>query len=174
MTGTGKGSYILLVSLAEGSTIKVGSLPHSYFPAGSYAYVGSAMGGFKPRLERHLRARKKGHWHIDYLLERASITGIILCQTEARVECAIARALSGQFEGVPGFGSSDCRCPSHLFRSADGRGMEQAVLAVVNSLPAAKRVHRLRPDYSGEGESPSLRLVQITEHCSHLSSQGSG
>jgi len=174
MPGARKGSYILLVSLAEGSTIKAGSLPHSYFPAGSYAYVGSAMGGFKPRLERHLRANKKLHWHIDYLLERAGITSIILCQTEARVECVIAQALNGQFECVPGFGASDCRCPSHLFLSADGRQMEQTILAIVNSLPAAKRIHRLHPDYSGEGEWLSLRLAQITEHCSHLPSHGSG
>jgi Uri superfamily endonuclease len=151
MTSTGKGSYILLISLAEGGTIKAGSLPPSYFPAGSYAYVGSAMGGFKSRLERHLRAEKRRHWHIDYLLERASISGIILCQTEARVECAIARALSGQFEGVPGFGSSDCRCPSHLFRSADGRRMEPAVLAVLNSLPVDKRIRRLRPITRAKG-----------------------
>jgi Uri superfamily endonuclease len=174
MASACKGSYILLVSLAKGSTIKAGSLPLSYFPAGSYAYVGSAMSGFKPRLERHLRAGKKRHWHIDYLLERASITGIILCQTEARVECFIAQALSQQFEHVPSFGSSDCRCPSHLFLSADEHRMEQTILATVNSLPIDKRIHRLRPDYSGEGGSPPLRLEQITEHCSHLSSHGSG
>jgi Uri superfamily endonuclease len=150
MAGVWKGSYILLISLPQGSTIKAGSLPYSYFPAGSYAYVGSAMGGFKPRLKRHLRAEKMCHWHIDYLLERASITGIILCQTTARVECVIAQALRQQFEYVPGFGSSDCRCPSHLFHSADERQTEQAILAVVNSLPVDKRVHRLRPDYSGE------------------------
>ena len=151
MTGTGKGSYILLISLAEGGTIKAGSLPPSYFPAGSYTYVGSAMSGFKPRLKRHLRAEKKRHWHIDYLLERASITGIILCQTGDRVECVIAQALSRQFEGVPGFGSSDCRCPSHLFRSADGRRMEPTILAVLNSLPAAKRIRRLRPITRAKG-----------------------
>jgi Uri superfamily endonuclease len=144
MTGTWRGSYILLISLSQGSTIKAGGLPPSYFPAASYAYVGSAMGGFKARLARHLRAEKRRHWHIDYLLERAGITGLILCQTEARVECAIARTLSGQFTSVPGFGSSDCRCPSHLFLSTDGRGLEQAVLAAANSLPVAKRIHRLR------------------------------
>ena len=90
------------------------------------------------------------------------------------MECVIAQALSGQFECVPGFGASDCRCPSHLFLSADGRQMEQTILATVNSLPVDKRIHRLHPDYSGEGEWLSLRLAQITEHCSHLPSHGSG
>jgi len=142
----GKGIYTLLMTLAEGSTIKAGSLPDTYFPAGSYAYVGSAMGGFKTRLGRHLRANKKLHWHIDYLLERANITGIILCQTEARVECVIAQALSRQFEGIPGFGASDCRCPSHLFLSADAHRMEQATLVIVDSLPIDKRIYWLRPE----------------------------
>jgi Uri superfamily endonuclease len=174
MASVCKGSYILLVTLAQGSTIRAGSLPPSYFPAGSYAYVGSAMGGFEPRLKHHLGAGKKHHWHIDYLLERASIIGVILCQTEARVECTIAQALSRQFEGIPGFGSSDCRCPSHLFLSPDAHRMEQAALEIVNSLAAARRIHRLYPDYSEEGESPPFRLGQITEHCSQLSSHGSG
>jgi Uri superfamily endonuclease len=173
MTGTRRGSYILLMLLSQGSTIQAGSLPPGYFPAASYAYVGSAMGGFKSRLARHLRAEKKRHWHIDYLLERADITGLILCQTEARVECAIARALSGQLASVPGFGASDCRCPSHLFLSTDGRGLEQAVLTVVNALPIAKRIHRLRPDYSGGEGRPPFRLAQTAEHCSHRPSHGS-
>ena len=32
------------------------------------------MGGLDARVARHLRAEKKLHWHIDYLLERASVT----------------------------------------------------------------------------------------------------
>ena len=100
-----KGSYTLLIQLPEEQTITTGRLKATYFPRGYYAYVGSAMGGFKSRLNRHLKSNKKPHWHIDYLLEKASISEIILCETKDRAECAIAQALSCQFDSIPGFGS---------------------------------------------------------------------
>ena len=74
------GSYILLIKLPEEKTISTGSLKSVHFHRGYYAYVGSAMGGFKARLNHHLKGNKKPHWHIDYLLQEASITGIILCE----------------------------------------------------------------------------------------------
>ena len=114
-----KGSYVILIELPEEQTISIGSLKAIYFPRGYYAYVGSAMGGFKSRLNRHLKSNKKPHWHIDYLLNKASINRIILCETEDRTECTIAQALSHQFDSIPGFGSSDCKCRSHLFFIAD-------------------------------------------------------
>ncbi len=128
-----KGSYVLLIELPEGQTITTGSLKAIYFPRGYYAYVGSAMGGFKSRLNRHLKSNKKPHWHIDYLLEKASISEIILCETKDRAECAIAQALSCQFDSIPGFGSSDCKCRSHLFFATDK--MEPTIMATLSSLP---------------------------------------
>ena len=68
------GAYILLTHLAQGEEIEVGRLGTFLFCRGEYAYVGSAMGGLDARVARHLRAEKKLHWHIDYLLERASVT----------------------------------------------------------------------------------------------------
>ena len=110
-----KGSYVLLVKLLEERTIRTGSLNAVKFPRGYYAYVGSAMNGFKSRLSHHLKRDKKLHWHIDYLLQEASITDIIIGESGDRIECAIAQALSSQFDSIPGFGSSDCKCRSHLF-----------------------------------------------------------
>ena len=136
-----KGSYILLIRLPEGQTIKAGSVPDNYFPSGYYAYVGSAMGGLKSRLNRHLRKDKRPHWHIDYLLPKAPISGIILCPAEARVECLIAQALSHQFDSIPGFGSSDCKCRSHLFFSDNENRMKSTIMATLNSLPIDKRIH---------------------------------
>ena len=136
-----KGSYILLIRLPEEQTIKIGSVPDNYFPSGYYAYVGSAMGGLKSRLNRYLEKDKRPHWHIDYLLQKASISGIIRCQTEERVECVIAQALSHQFDSIPGFGSSDCKCRSHLFFSADETRMKSTILATLNSLLIDKRIH---------------------------------
>ena len=127
-----KGSYTLLIELPEEQTITIGSLKAIYFPRGYYAYVGSAMGGFKSRLNRHLKSNKKPHWHIDYLLEKASISEIILCETNDRVECTIAQALNGQFDSIPGFGSSDCKCRSHLFFATDK--MKPTIMATLSSL----------------------------------------
>ena len=136
-----KGSYILLIRLPKGQTINAGSVPDNYFPSGYYAYVGSAMGGLKSRLNRHLKKDKRPQWHIDYLLQKAPISGIILCQAEERVECLIAQALSHQFDSILGFGSSDCKCRSHLFFSADENRMKSTILATLNSLPIDKRIH---------------------------------
>ena len=129
-----KGSYILLIELAEEQTIAIGSLGVLYFPPGHYAYVGSAMGGVESRLNRHFRGTKKIHWHIDYLLQKASISSAITCETKDKVECTIARALKAQFDSTPGFGSSDCKCPSHLFFANDGSQMKSTLLATLNSL----------------------------------------
>jgi sugar fermentation stimulation protein A len=141
----GRGSYVLLIRLAAGQAIKAGSRPETYFPAGYYAYVGSAMGGFKPRLDRHHRKAKTRHWHIDYLLEKAAISGTALVETAVRAECAIAGALSHHFDTVPGFGASDCRCPSHLFFAADEAKLRDGVRSVLDSLPFDKRVRWLSP-----------------------------
>jgi Uri superfamily endonuclease len=121
---TDKGSYVLVLVLPEKRKISTGSLGAIDFKAGNYAYVGSALGGLESRLNRHLRSNKKLHWHIDYLLQEADICSIVICRTDERNECNIARALSGRFESVKNFGSSDCRCRSHLFYSCGGMAGE--------------------------------------------------
>ena len=133
-----KGSYILLIKLPEQQTITIGSLNAIDFPRGYYAYVGSALGGLKSRLNRHLKGNKKPHWHIDYLLEKAAITDIIICETQERIECTIAQALKGQFDPISGFGASDCKCNSHLFFAA--REMKSTILAILNLLDIRPRL----------------------------------
>jgi len=117
--GRVKGSYVLLVELSTGKDIFVGKLGYVSFPKASYAYVGSAMNGLRARLARHLRGEKKLHWHIDYLLKEAEVEEIILCPGKERVECSLAQALAGKFQSVPGFGSSDCKCRSHLYFASE-------------------------------------------------------
>jgi Uri superfamily endonuclease len=114
-----KGSYILLIELATKKDIFVGKLGNISFPKATYAYVGSAMNGLRARLARHLRREKKLHWHIDYLLKEAEVEEIILCQGDDRVECSLAQALAGELQSVPGFGSSDCKCRSHLYFASE-------------------------------------------------------
>ena len=135
-----KGSYVLLIQLPKEQTITIGSLKALHLPGGYYAYVGSAMSGFKTRISRHLKRNKRQHWHIDYLLEKVSITGVILCETEDRTECAIAQALSHHFNCIPGFGSSDCRCHSHLFFATDEKQLKLTIITVLNSLDIQPRL----------------------------------
>ena len=126
-----KGSYILLIELAEERTISVGSLKDIHFQSGCYAYAGSAMGGLRSRLDRHLKIDKKFRWHIDYFLRWASVRDIIIYETEERIECTIAETLSRRFKPVPGFGSSDCKCASHLFFT--GKGTVQEIIKMLES-----------------------------------------
>lgn len=110
-----KGSYVLLIELPEEQTVTAGRLGAIDFTPGHYAYAGSAMNGLYPRIKRHLRAEKKLRWHIDYLLQKARVKDIIICEAGEKIECSIARALQRHYDSVPGFGCSDCKCPSHLF-----------------------------------------------------------
>jgi len=109
------GSYVLLIELCEEGDIVVGALGAIAFPEGFYAYVGSAMGGLKSRIDYHLREKKHPHWHIDYLLNKAQVIQVIFAQTDRRLECALAQILTKEIDAIPGFGSSDCKCKSHLY-----------------------------------------------------------
>jgi Uri superfamily endonuclease len=76
------------------------------------------MNGLEARTRRHLEARGKKRWHIDYLMELAEEREALLVPSEDDIECALAdrlRSLPGTCEPIAGFGSSDCRCRSHLF-----------------------------------------------------------
>jgi len=139
-----KGSYVLIMELPRQQTITIGSLSEVYFPGGYYAYVGSALGGVKSRLGRHLNRNKKPHWHIDYLARKAAIADIIIGETNSRVECAIAQALGSQFDSISGFGSSDCHCPSHLFFSAEERQMKSAIIMTFELLAIPPKLIGLR------------------------------
>ncbi|HDH99486.1 MAG TPA: GIY-YIG nuclease family protein [Firmicutes bacterium] len=111
------GLYLLLLRLDEPEEITVGRLGRFEFPSGYYIYVGRAKRGLYLRAARHRRGSKRPRWHIDYLRERADWVGV-----EVRFgqdgECELARKvaeLPGAEELVPGFGSSDCGCRTHLF-----------------------------------------------------------
>jgi HEAT repeat protein len=59
------------------------------------------------------------HWHVDYLREHAAWGGAWVHLSDKRLECdwALAlRHLPGARAPVPGFGTSDCRCPTHLIQ----------------------------------------------------------
>jgi Uri superfamily endonuclease len=112
----------------------VGGLGSISFMPGGYAYVGSALGGLEARIRRHLRAAKKNHWHIDYLLAKAPLRRIIIAESSQRLECRLADRLGGQFDAVPSFGSSDCRCPGHLFFAPAPEELEEAAVEAFSAL----------------------------------------
>ena len=114
-----RGSYLLLLELRRARRLDVGRLGRLRFEAGWYVYVGSAMQGLTARLARHVRRRKRFHWHIDYLRDAADTVIPLPIRSSRREECDLAAAVGGLLEPGPvGFGCSDCSCPTHLFRGA--------------------------------------------------------
>lgn len=119
-----RGVYQLLIKLDSDKIMPVGRLGVFEFPAGYYVYTGSAMNGLDHRVARHLSNVKRFHWHIDYLLEQSSIIRYAIkeCSAGVRLECgcnAAMLAMEGASTPVKGFGSSDCKCRSHLVYFAD-------------------------------------------------------
>jgi Uri superfamily endonuclease len=113
-----KGTYVLIMLLAKNQKIKPGKLPESEYRKGTYLYVGRARTRLEARIKRHIQHQKKIHWHIDYLLQKAVIKDIWI-RPNFFGECLTAAKIQ-KFSPAPaaspkGFGSSDCRCPSHLF-----------------------------------------------------------
>jgi endonuclease-3 len=67
------------------------------------------------RIERHLKKEKSKFWHIDYLLQYATIKRVWIGPIP---EEKIARLLEKNLKvAVPAFGSSDKESISHLFVS---------------------------------------------------------
>jgi Uri superfamily endonuclease len=95
--------------------VDVGSLGSLKIERGRYAYVGSAKAGLWSRVGRHLAGSDKKRWHIDYITGLADKKMVFHGDYAEGKECETARMLSSRFSPVKGFGSSDCRCGSHLF-----------------------------------------------------------
>jgi Uri superfamily endonuclease len=115
-----RGCYQLLLYLNKKSRIGIGKKGEYDFPEGYYIYTGSALNGLEVRINRHLRKEKKSFWHIDYLLQHCKILNVILYnqgQKNAVTECQLNKKSLRKKNSavvVKGFGSSDCRCASHL------------------------------------------------------------
>ena len=146
-----KGSYILLAELASSKDILVGKLGHISFPKAFYAYVGSAMNGFEARLARHLKDRKKPHWHIDYLLSEAELAGMILCPGGKRTECFLARALAKEFQSIPNFGSSDWECKNHLYFAEDKSRLKVKIAEMVSQTVLVYKIFSPKERENGAG-----------------------
>jgi Uri superfamily endonuclease len=121
------GTYALMIYSSEYLSLKIGRLGAYEIPPGFYVYVGSALRGLKSRLKHHTSSEKSLHWHIDYLLLHTRIIQIWYSLSSDRLECkwnAIAAGLSGATPVIRGFGSSDCKCWTHLTRFSDEPSFE--------------------------------------------------
>ncbi len=133
-----KGSYILFIHLPTGKEIRIGKKGKIYFPADWYVYIGSALNSLTGRINRHLKKEKNLHWHIDYLLQHASIETIFFKQSSTHEECTLATQFLKNSEPINGFGCSDCRCQSHLFH-----GPKQQLHQIIHKMNL-KRYHQAK------------------------------
>ena len=131
MTDADGGTYTLLLELSRDAALEVGALGTHRFPAGAYAYTGSALGsGGFARVDRHRRLAAgesdTRHWHVDYLTGHPATDLVtVVTSAGADVECAVAgRVPDGP---VDGFGASDCDCRSHLATAPSLSALTEAV-----------------------------------------------
>ncbi len=112
------GTYALILALQAPAELQIGCLGRIQFDSPFYLYFGSAFGpgGLEARIRHHLQPARRAHWHIDYLRQEADVLGVWYSYDRARLECIWANAALVQrgVSLIPRFGSSDCRCQSHL------------------------------------------------------------
>ncbi|HNR65750.1 MAG TPA: GIY-YIG nuclease family protein [Atribacterota bacterium] len=113
-------TYLLLIYVCKFHHLLVGKLGRVKFDPGYYIYLGSAKKSIQKRLLRHLKVQKNKFWHIDYLLSSlTSVKVVNIWVSKKSCECAISQEILKSGIAViiqKGFGSSDCRCPAHLFK----------------------------------------------------------
>ncbi len=108
--------YLLLIYLKNSSILKIGKKGYKEFKRGYYVYVGSGRRYGFQRVIRHIKKSKKQKWHIDYLLGKGEIEMIWIILGGRTNECQLSNSLRRRGSIImKKFGSSDCKCPSHLF-----------------------------------------------------------
>ena len=115
------GTYALILASTDSRCLSIGRLGILVLRPGWYVYVGSAFGpgGVRARLAHHRRLAARPHWHVDHLRLYTSLERAWYTYDPARREhewTSVLLQLPGAEVPLPGFGSSDCGCPSHLIR----------------------------------------------------------
>jgi Uri superfamily endonuclease len=135
-----RGTYTLILCCTHLRRLEVGKLGVFDFRKGWYAYIGSAFGpgGLRARCFHHLRPTLRPRWHIDYLKTVASLRAIWFSTDPVPREhqwSNLIRRCIDAATPIPGFGSSDCDCPSHLFCISRKLSLEKFRRVVRRSLP---------------------------------------
>ena len=113
-------AYLLILWNRKPLVRRVGALGRLRLEPGYYVYVGSGGPNGLRRVQRHLSASKRCHWHIDYLTTGPGrMRPVDAYLLPGKDECRLADLLAQGLEPIDGVGSSDCRCRSHLFRARD-------------------------------------------------------
>ncbi len=116
---THPGTYTLILQADRQQTVQVGRLGQLTVEPGCYVYVGSALGpgGLRTRVDHHSRRATRPHWHIDYLRRATPLHHAWYsydCIRREHAWAAIFARMPGALIPLPGFGASDCTCPTHL------------------------------------------------------------
>jgi Uri superfamily endonuclease len=140
------GTYALIFSASQKAQITIGRIGTLHLEPGFYIYVGSAFGpgGLKARIAHHCRKPTRPHWHIDFLTPAIMLKEIWHTCDPAHREHQWAAALSGiRGASVPlaGFGSSDCRCQSHLFYFRSKPGNKNFRRKIHSNIVDHDRIH---------------------------------
>lgn len=113
-----QGIYNLIIDLDDDKRIRIGKLGLFALKKGCYVYTGSAQNALQKRIARHYARKKRLHWHIDYLLQHGRITDVNTFELTSEYECRLSNMIGASTDAelpVTGFGSSDCRCKTHLY-----------------------------------------------------------
>ena len=114
------GTYAVLLCCHRPTRLRIGRLGVLRARRGSYLYVGSALGpgGVRARVRHHERRSERPRWHIDHLRAGTELVEVWYSHDTLRREhqwATIVSRLDGARAAMAGFGSSDCRCATHLF-----------------------------------------------------------
>lgn len=144
------GTYALFCSCHKHALIEAGCLGRFQLRPGFYVYVGSALGlgGLRSRLAHHEKPSKKPHWHIDYLRAHAQPQRVWYTYGLLRREHQWAtafRTVPNGLSPLPGFGSSDCNCESHLFFFQSLPSLRSFTTILRTTDPAHPRVRQRIP-----------------------------
>ncbi len=108
---------MLLIEINKNEFIKIGKGGNFKLEKGYFVYSGSGKRNGIQRIIRHIKKSKNLRWHIDYLLKKGKIKKIWIVFGDKTNECRMSKMLLYSKGSIPfkKFGSSDCKCPAHLF-----------------------------------------------------------
>lgn len=123
------GTYAIVMRSFSSAEVQIGRWGGLNIEPGYYIYIGSAFGsgGVQARVSRHLRKRKKNHWHIDYLRKLVIPVCVWCSYAPINLEHRWAQ-LVAEMPGtscIKGFGCTDCGCYTHLFVMTTKPGLTQ-------------------------------------------------
>jgi len=142
------GTYALILALPAPVELRIGCLGRIRFDSPFYLYFGSAFGpgGLDARIKHHLLPARRAHWHIDYLRQEAEVLSVWYSSDNARLECIWANSALAHrgVSLVPRFGSSDCRCQSHLLAASRLPCLSAFRRRINDVRPGCERIRRLQ------------------------------